>query len=262
MPDVLGNRRPYVLVELGNRADIAQQASSGGPSRIDNWIWQSYLNLGMSYPFDDAQLSITGQWQAGMDSIAYPVDARRIDAIQFYLLNGGIACRVSWKDISYLRRYPPGPGPLSMPVPSVGPPSVVADFGQQIFVRPLADSNIYNYVLDYWAKPTKLVGQSDLTADPPYTSLGSADIGGTQLLVPNDWLEVIDMGAMMRGHASLGEPEKAQALQQLLYGFTVPTTGKFVPGLIAQMWNRRQAQAPAMDYSIQPRQAKRRYTNS
>jgi hypothetical protein len=104
---------------------------------------------------------------------------------------------------------------------------------------------MYNFTLDYWQKPQQ---------DPN-------DIGATELLVPDDWLEVVDLGAMMRGHISLGERDKAQEIQQLLFGFTVPTSGKFTPGLMATMYNRRQAEAPGMDYNIQPTQVKRSYTN-
>lgn len=262
MSDILGNRRSYVAVALGNRADLSQQGANGSPSRIDNWLWQSYLNLGMSYLFAENEDSSSGQWVAGMDYIAYPPQARSISSIAFYQQNG-TAIKVSWKDIPYLRRYPAGPAsiPTTQPVLSVGPPSIVAPFGNKLYVRPYADSNIYSFIADLWLKPVQIIGQSDPTANPPYISLGSADIGATQLLVPDDWLEIVDLGAILRGHISLIERDKAQEVQSLLFGTTIPTTGKQVPGLIAQMWTRRQAQAPAMDYNIQPRQPKRSYTS-
>jgi hypothetical protein len=130
-----------------------------------------------------------------------------------------------------------------------------------LYVRPYCDTNIYTFLADLWLKPVQIVGQDAPDASPAYTSLGSADIGATEIQVPDDWLEIVDLGAILRGHISLLERDKAAEVQQLLFGLTIPTTGKMVPGLIAVMWNRRQAQAPAMDYNIQPRQPKRTYGN-
>jgi len=235
--DTIDDRVSYVQLELGNRADL----TAGNPSRIQNWIWQSYLNLGSSYKFHENQKTVTLQWISGMDSIPYPDDARAILNVAFYRAIDGTAIKVNWKDINYLRRYPTQG--LSG-AQNVGPPAIAASFTDQLFIRPLCDSQVYNVIIDYWAKPTK-----------------ASPIGDTDLLVPDDFLEIIDMGAMMRGHASLGEAEKAQSLQQLLYGFTIPTTSKFVPGLIATLYTRRQAEAPTMDYNIQPTQTKRTFTN-
>lgn len=260
MSDIIANRRPYVASALGNRADISQLGTNGSPSRVDQWIWQSYLNLGMSYPFEDLEDSFTGQWSAGMDFIAYPPQARAIKSIAFYQQNG-TAIRISWKDITYLRRYPAqNPSvPVTSGLISVGPPSIVAPFGQNLYVRPYADSNIYNFIADLWSKPQQTVGQDN--TDPPYASQGNADIGSTVIAVPDDWLEIVDIGAILRGHISLIERDKARELQELLFGFTMPETGKQIPGLIAKMWQRRQAQAPYTDYNIQPRQSKRSYTS-
>lgn len=260
MPDILANRRPYVSVALGNRADLSTQGANGSPSRIDQWIWQSYLNLGMSYCFEGLEDSFTGQWTEGMDFIPYPPSARRITSIAFYQQNG-TPIRISWKDIAYLRRYPAQSPTVLVTdgLKSVGPPSIVAPFGEKLFVRPYSDANTYNFVADLWSKPQMTIGED--STDPPYTSLGTADIGATVIAVPDDWLEIVDLGAILRGHTSLIERDKAREIQELLFGFTVPTTGKLTPGLIAQMWTRRQAQAPAMDYNIQPRQPKRTYTN-
>lgn len=234
----IDDRVPFVQVELGNRADL----TSGNPSRIQNWIWQSYLNLASSYHFHEADLSVTNQWQAGMDSVDYPADAKSLNSVMFYRQIDGSPIKVNWKDIAFLRRYPQaGTSGQS----NVGPPAIIASFAQQIFVRPKCDSQVYDVAIDYRAKPVQ---------DP-------SGIGATVLLVSDEFLEVIDMGAMMRGHASLGEPDKANALQQLLYGYTMPSTGKFVPGLIATMWTRYQADAPARDYGIPPTSAKRSITN-
>jgi hypothetical protein len=260
--DVLGNRRPYVAAALGNRADISQQAANGGPSRIDQWLWQSYLNLGMSYSFEQAEQSFSGQWTAGMDFLLYPPNGRMWRSIAFYHQNG-TAIKINWKDMAYLRRYPVTQAslPIINGIPSVGPPSIVAPFGAKLYVRPYADNNTYSFIGDIWTKPVQQINVSQPSVTPPYVSLGTADIGGTSLFVPDDWLEIIDLGAALRGHVSLLERDKAKEIQELLFGYSVPTSGKQVPGLIATMYNRYQAQAPNVDYNIQPRQTKRSYTN-
>lgn len=259
MPDILANHRAPVALELGNRADI----SLGFPSRVDNWLWQSYLGFARTYEFSEAQVTVSGQWVTGMDFIQWPDDCRAIDSIKFYWPNG-TSVRTRWKDMDYLRRYPTGPQTLTtfaFPLVSIGPPAITAQHGNRIYVRPYADSVRYTYILDYFLVPQQIVGLDSLDPQYPYDAQTPADIGATQLLVGDDWLEIVELGAEMRGHINLGEPDKAQAIQQLLYGFTLPQTGKQVPGLIAQALNRRQIMAPRMDYNIQPAQAKRSYTN-
>jgi hypothetical protein len=234
----IDDRVPFVAVELGNRADL----SAGTPSRIENWLWQSYLNLGMSYKFHESEFTLDAQWQQGADSIDYPQDCRAILNVAFFRAQDGTAIKIQWKNIAYLRRYPTQGVTGSQ---QVGPPAIIASFNEQVFVRPLCDQQVYNVVIDFWQKPVQ----------------DQSGVGATELLVPDDFLEIVDMGAMMRGHASLGEVDRAQQLQQLLYGYTLPTSGKFVPGMIAQMYTRRQAEAPGMDYNIQPTSTKRSYTN-
>jgi hypothetical protein len=253
--DILANRRPYVAVALGNRADLSQNGAGGAPSRIDNWLWQSYLNIGMSYSFSESNATAQTQWQTAQDSIPYPAAARAVKNVAFFRQDG-TPIKIGWKDIAYIRRYP---AQSFSGQQNIGPPAIIATFGQQIFVRPLCDQSLYNVYIDFWTKPQQIVGQGSV--NPPYVSLGAADIGATLLQVPDDWFEIIDMGAMLRGYTSLGERDKAQELQQLLFGFTVPTSGKLVPGLIATMWTRRQAEAPGMDYNIQPTSTKRSFTN-
>lgn len=248
-----------MAVALGNRADLSQQTANFGPSRIDNWIWQSYLELGMGYAFSEAEFTVSDLWDPSDNLngyLAYPATARMIKSAAFYRTVDGTAIQVKWKDIAYLRKY------ANDKVNAVGPPSIVAPFNDKLYIRPFCDAgNTYDAILDFWQKPQQLVGVDSVPPFPPYIAQGSADIGATQILVPDDWLEVVDMGAILRGHVSLLEREKAQELQSLLFGFTMPSTGKNVPGLIGVKWNRRQAQAPAMDYNIQPTQAKKSYTS-
>jgi len=234
---------------------------NGEPSRVDEWLWQSYLGFARTYEFSEAQVTISGQWKTGMDAIVWPDNCRAIDSIKFYWPNG-TSVRTRWKDMDYLRRYPTGPSTLPTfvyPLMSIGPPAITAQHGNRIYVRPYADQIMYTYILDYFVKPQQIVGEDSF--DPPYVAKSPFDIGATEFLVGDDWLEIVELGAQLRGHINLGEPDKASAIQQLLFGVTTPTTGKMVPGLIAQALNRRQIMAPRMDYNIQPAQAKRDYTN-
>jgi hypothetical protein len=259
--DILAQHREPVTLELGNRADIKELGPGGEPSRVDNWLWQSYLGFARTYEFSEAQVTVTGEWNNTMESIRWPDNARAIDSIKFYWPNG-TSVRTRWKDMDYLRRYPTGTQTLPtvrVPLIAIGPPAITAQHGNFIHVRPYADTIRYIYILDYFKKPELIVGEDSF--DPPYTARGPLDIGATRLLVGDDWLEIVEIGAQIRGHINLGEPDKAQALQQLLFGFTLPTSGKQVPGLIAQALNRRQIMAPRMDYNIQPSQPKRDYTS-
>src|SRR5215475_10785032 len=179
----------FVQLELGNRADLVQ----GNPSRIQNWIWRSYLNLVSSYHFHEADDTDASQvWQAGgPDFIVYPPNAQALNSVIFYRQTDGTPIKVNWKDIAFLRRYP-GPQGTQSAQQNVGPPAVIAPYGQSIFIRPLCDSSTYAVVIDFRRRVR------------PATNLGD-----TELWVPDSFLEVIEFGAEMRGHASLGEPEKA-----------------------------------------------------
>jgi len=223
-----------VLLELGNRADLSTIVG-GLPSRIDRWLSDSYTEIGMGYDFAELELTIDGQVVQGQDSLAYPADARAVQSLNFYRLDGSAtSVQPFFKNIQYIRQFNPV---------NQGPPSNLAYFALTVIMRPVPDQT-YNYTLDYWQKPQ--------------ISNVAGDLGATVINVPDDWLEIVDYGAMMRGHAELQEAEKAQVLQNLLYGITLPT-GKAVPGLIAARMTRKQAQSPSMDYGIQPSQAKLSY---
>lgn len=250
MSDILANRRAQVLTALGNRADLSVIQAGPIPSRIDNWLRNSYLEIGACFDFAEAEISATGQIIQGTDDpqVAFPNDARAIKSLVFYRLDGTV-CAPEWKDITTIRMYNNQ---------AQGPPSIMCVFGQGVIVRPKPD-NTYNWVMDYWQAPQII--DSGIVLDG--TQAGpSGDIGQTVLKVPDDWLEVIDYGAMMRGYAELpGMQERAAQIQSLLYGVTLPQ-GKTSPGLIAAKMTRRQAMAPTMDYGMVPKQARRSYGSS
>src|SRR5258708_5898353 len=118
--DILANRRAFVAVALGNRADLTQLGLNGAPSRVDNWLWQSYLNLGMSYAFSESEDSATNQWQQGPESLDYPPTARMLKSVAFFRQDG-TAIQIKWKDIAYIRRYP---ATAASGQKNIGPPAI------------------------------------------------------------------------------------------------------------------------------------------
>jgi hypothetical protein len=107
-------------------------------------------------------------------------------------------------------------------------------YGNQIIVRPIPDRT-YNVVYDYWQLPQI-----------------SSPVSATPLLVPDDWLEIVDLGALMRGFRGLLERDKARELQELLYGYKTPS-GKQVPGYITYRQTQQQAGSEFENYGLQPR---------
>lgn len=207
---------------LGGRTDI--------DSRIYGWVMDSYLEIGMGSDFseleDTQQLTIPG---TGL--IAYDPTWRAVKGKPTLLKPDGTTTPVDFKDVSYIRRIP-------LTTASQGVPRVVASHKRQLLFRPLPDSaGPYQVILDLWLKPTQ---------DPN-------TIQNTVLNVPDDWLEVIDWGAAMRGHAELFERDKARELQMLLYGGYNAETKQKVTGMITQKIMQKQAEAPARDYGMQPR---------
>jgi hypothetical protein len=109
-------------------------------------------------------------------------------------------------------------------------------FANSILLAPIADAGPYTATIDYWQR-----------------AFFTADIVSTNLLLPDEWFEVLDYMVFLRGHVALGEPDKAAAIQQLLYGFTNPNSKTYTPGLIQNLQLRRQANEMARDYGVQPR---------
>lgn len=242
---IFSDRVAGISAELGNRADLTAVVAPAGFSRIIGWIRDSYINLCMSYQFETLENSANAQLVKGQNSIPYPPDARMIQALTLYGSNGTVI-QPDYKDLKYFRMFNQQ---------GQGPPSVWTTQNDQILFAPTAD-NTYNVIIDYLQLPQIIANNT--VVDP---SQSTQDISSTPILLPYDWLEILDYGAKMRGHASLLEREKAQELQQLLFGYTIPLTNKFVPGLIGQIMTRREAQAPTVDYGMQPRSPKRPFTN-
>jgi hypothetical protein len=169
----------------------------------------------------------------GVASYDYPPLVRAIKALTLYRSDGTvITCET--KDIKYTRR---------MNSVNQGAPSIWCDFQNSLIFRPVPDANgPYLVTLDCWMKP--------VIEDP---------IENTPILLPDDWLEVLDYMAAIRGHTELQEEDKAKQIQSLLYGFTDPS-GKYTPGTLQDLQTRRQATAPYVDWGVQPQGKTQSYT--
>lgn len=230
------NREVPVAMKLGNRQDLLQPAPGSGNtySRIDGWLRDAYTEVSYSRSFEQTESTIQFQTVQGQDTYSYPTTVRAIKSLVGYWASNNTTVIVEWKDINYVRRYTPGL-PLSGQ-PQLGTPSIVAPFANSLIFRPVPDGNPYNFFLDVWLKPVI-----------------SADVVSTQLALPDDWLEVVDYLAAMRGYMELGELDKAVGISRSVFGFTDPTTGTKIEGLMERLQNRNQAQSPYVDYGVQPK---------
>lgn len=232
----ISSRLDDVTKELGNRSDI----TSGSPSRVALWYRNSYISVAMGYNFEQLEnmytFAATQQF-----SLPFPAQSRAITYLTIYDQNGSPSSPV-FRDKASLDKAGDYAGVTSQQM-KPGKPGQYTLYQQNLLFSPPFDGQNYTVVLNTWEKP-----------------IITADVVSTVLNVPDDWLEALDYGAMMRGHAVLGEPDKALALQRLLYGFTEPTTGRYVPGLFSNLMTRKQANAPARDYGLQPKSARYQYT--
>ena len=228
MTQAISDRKPDVLLELGNRTDL--DPVGAGVSRLDKWFRDSYIELAMNVPLETLEITSFDEFIQATDIYRLPSDGRLPKCITV-ILSGDIlganstVITLDYKDVAYIRQ---------MTAQTQGPPACYTMYGNQIIVRPIPDKT-YNVVYDYWQLPNIFT-----------------PVSATPLLVPDDWLEIIDMGALMRGFRALLERDKARELQELLYGFKTPA-GKQVPGYITYRQTQQQAGSEFENYGLQPR---------
>jgi hypothetical protein len=232
----IAQRVNNVAMKLGNRQDLLQPAPGSGftYSRIAGWLRDAYISVAYSRTFETSEQTITFQTVPNQDTYPYPTTVRAIKSLVGQRQDNGAPVIVEWKDINYVRRYTTGfpQGGSNW----VGTPSIVAAWANTLIFRPIPDNVPYTFFLDAWMKP-----------------IITTDVVSTQLFVPDDWYEIIDYEATMRGHAELLERDKAVEIARLLNGWTDPTTGAKTIGLIERLQNRYQASAPYVDYGLQPK---------
>ena len=215
----LGSFVAQVRPKLGNRTDI--------DDRISQWLLESYREIYSNYDLEtleetDESMSTV----AGTDGYDYPDTARAIKSI--ILLQGVQPIYPKKKDIRVVRKYQ---------VTTQGVPAIWAPFANKFIFRPTPDL-VYPMVIDFWIKP-----EVDTTS--------TVTINATEVLLPDDWYDVLIMGATERGHHELQETDKAQATHQILFGDPNPSKG--FPGWIKEKLNRGAAENAVSDYGIRPR---------
>lgn len=230
MADTIANHVAAVQALLGNRADLA----SGAPSRIANWLKSALIELCFNNDFAELEGSIPTQLTQGADTYIYPPTMRKLKCVTLYVGQAGAQNSIvpEYKDMKTIRQFSPD---------DEGVPGVVCDQGNKLIFRPVPDQN-YDMVWDGILKPVI-----------------TANVVDTIINLPDDWLEILEYSAAIRGHSELLENDKLRAKMELLFGFKTDT-GKQVPGLVTNRQTRRQAQASMMDYGLQPRNTRRSYT--
>lgn len=225
----ISNRATNVALALGNRTDANFQ------SRVYGWLNDSYTEFAWGYPFEELESTIDMVTSAP-GPYDYDPTMRAVKTIALNLNATGNPANDSWRrlwrrNIRNIDRYSRGRSS----------PAVYCSFAKQIHIRPVPDKP-YPMKWRVWLKP-------------PAPEDGN--VQDTELMVPDDWLEIVDYGAKMRGFADLLERDKAREIYILLYG---DPNRKDAPGLIKQKMLLKQAEAEDDNYSIQPRV--RRYSNT
>lgn len=231
----IDDRKISVAMKIGNRQDLLQPAPGmpllGSYSRISGWLRDAYIETVYSRTFEQGEETFQFQTVAGQDSYVLPDEVRAPKALTGYDDNG-TPIIMSWTSIAYLRRY----SAVNVPASTVGQarPSLYTLWAQKIVMKPTPNAS-FTFFLDYWQKP-----------------LITDDVDSTPLLLPDDWLEVLDYKAAIRGNAELQQADRSREMQELLFGFTDASNGRIVPGLIAELQNREQAAQPYTDWGLQP----------
>lgn len=231
---IIDERVERVKMMLGNRPDLEL--------RIIDWLSDSYVELGMAYKFAELEDTYLMPTVDGTAIYDYPVTAAangsRLEGYETRAIKGltvmdsnGARRPVHPKNIRIIDRYP---------TTSEGSPSIYASYGRQLYVRPVPDKE-YTLIWRVWVKP-----------------LIETNRGATLIYLPDDWLEILDITAAMRGHAELLERDKAQELFQHLHGCEDPRSGRRIPGIIQQRLTQRQAEFEMEEYATNPKY--RRYT--
>lgn len=216
----INDRVATVRLNLGNRTDL--------DTRIKRWLADAYLDLGSNYPFEELEDTISDMLVPTIAEYPYAAQVRAVKNLSITLSNGDTRTLFK-RHITNVRRY-------SSTAP--GDPSIWAPFKRVAHLRPVPRLS-HTLTWDVWVKPEI-----------------AAVVEDTQILLPDDWLEVLDLAATLRGHISLLERDKAGEIRMLLFGDPLKLDQ---PGLIARKLRQKAAENVAEDYAIRPRI--RRYTN-
>jgi hypothetical protein len=245
MTYTIAGRESRVVAMLGGRNDVL--------SRVDNWIRDAYIDLGMSYAFEELEAttstSVDGANQN--NTYDYPTytdgnnnnwNVRAVKALTMLESNNANNNQVLplvKKPIQWLDRYPT----------SVGAPTIFCPYKRQVILHPNPSNTYDGWILRWrvWLKPRIALDGNNNTDN------------NTEILLPDDWMEILDYSSALRGHTELLERDKAGEILQLLHGSEDPRKGRRIVGLIEQKLLQRQAESQYDDWGMRPRI--RRYTS-
>lgn len=218
MSETIGDRVKVISDLLGNRPDQA--------AKISGWILNGYRDIAHSIPFEELEATANVLCIPTIAEYDYPSDARGINFITLGVpASNPTSNPPLWKrNIAIIRRYSKS---------TTGVPSIWAPYNSQIHLRQVPNDG-YPMTIDYWRK----------------VQVDSEDINGTVIEVPDDWIEIVDYAAQIRGYIDLQQPDRAGAIRTLLYG-----NPKFPdkPGLIKQRLTRIQSEYAGASYGVRPR---------
>lgn len=216
---IIGDSVATVQLNLGNRSDLA--------ARISQWLAYAYIDLGMSYPFEELEDTVDDMFLPTIDVYDYPVTARAIKTLSM-TIGTDSQQPIKRKDIKVIRRY--------STASQSGPPSIYGTRAKQILVRPVP-GQAYPFKWDIWSLPA--VDQTD-----------TSTINASAVLLPLDWIEIMQYMATLRGHIALLERDKAAEIHTLLYG---DPKDQDQPGLIKTKLLIHSAESYDSDYAIRPK---------
>jgi hypothetical protein len=240
MAYTIADRAGRVILMLGGRSDLQ--------TRVEAWLRDSYIDLGTSYDFEELEETVDVSLDGNNynNNYTYPQyndgnnnwDTRAVKSLlmlESNNQNNNQVIQLTKKPISFFDRIPD----------SVGTPAIWVPYKRRILLKPRPENDYDGWLLRcrVWLKPLIESGNN---------------MNNTTILLPDDWLEILEYAAALRGHTELLERDKAAEVLQLLHGSEDPRKGRRVPGLIEMKLTQRQAEARYDDWGMRPRT--RRYT--
>lgn len=196
-------------------------------SDISKWILAGYRDIAHTVPFEDLEVVQATACVANIGTVDYPTDARAIKSVtlQFPVQNPVSNRPIYKRNKAITDRYAITP---------TGVPSIWAPFNYQMHLRQVPNDS-YPLIINYWQKVVP----------------NATDVNDTLIMVPDDWLEIVEYAAQERGWIDLQEFDKANAIHQLLWGD--PNSRGKNPGLVKKRLTRIQAEYENANYGMRPR---------
>lgn len=234
----IADRATRVMNMLGNRTDLESRAYA--------WLRDAYLELGMGFEFEELEETIDTTIDGVNNNNGvydYPTYnnnnntwyTRAVKSLVISSNNNTRVVPLVKKDVRWIDKLPE----------SSGDPAIFCPYKNQVILRPIPNTD-WNMKWRVWLKPYIVANNNNNNNE-------GTEVSTTEILLPEDWLEILDYAACLRGHVELLERDKAAEVLQLLYGSEDQRSGRRVPGLVKMKMNRRQAETMASDWGITPR---------